>query len=78
MSANFAGTALAENAGDSRNMKNRAAIYIRLSKEEKIQNQGSLQIQQEMLRHYVEKKGFLLTGVYCDDGQSGVDFAGVR
>lgn len=55
-------------------MKNRAAIYIRLSKEEKIQNQGSLQIQQEMLRHYVEKKGFLLTGVYCDDGQSGVDF----
>lgn len=55
-------------------MKNRAAIYIRLSKEERQQKQGSLQMQREILERYAEEKGFSLAGIYCDDGQSGVDF----
>lgn len=52
----------------------RAALYVRLSREESAQNRGALAMQEAFLRRFAEAQGFAVCGVYRDDGQSGVNF----
>lgn len=55
----------------------RAAIYCRLSldddvKEEK-EESSSIQSQKAMLEYYVKSKGWVIAGVYVDDGYTGLN-----
>lgn len=54
--------------------RRRAALYVRLSREESAQNRGALAMQEAFLRSFAAAQGFAVCGVYCDDGQSGVNF----
>lgn len=53
----------------------RAALYLRLSKEDGFMEEGSIRSQRELLRAFVrERPGFLEAGVYADEGFSGGSF----
>lgn len=59
-------------------MKEKAAIYCRLSEEDKnksnaTDDSGSIQNQKAMLRDYADRMGWELTGIYSDDDYAGSD-----
>lgn len=59
-------------------MKNTAAIYCRLSEEDKnkknrLDDSGSIQNQKLMLTEYAEKHGWEIYGIYSDDDYTGSD-----
>lgn len=57
----------------------RAALYIRLSRED--ENEGpseSVTNQQALLDAFVQKHGVQVCGTYIDDGWSGTSFVEVR
>lgn len=60
-------------------MDYRAALYIRLSKEDA--NEGpsqSVQNQESLLLEFAQQHGLTVYDAYIDDGWSGTSFAGVR
>ena len=53
----------------------RAALYIRLSKEDEGDGPSqSVQNQEAMLRAFAAQRGIDIAGVYIDDGWSGSNF----
>ena len=57
----------------------RAALYIRLSKEDEGEGPSqSVQNQEALLREFVERHRLKVYDTYIDDGWSGTNFAGVR
>lgn len=56
-------------------MKNyRAAIYLRLSKDDGKDESSGIESQRMMLLEYAEKNGYRVVKEYCDDGYSGTAF----
>ncbi len=55
-------------------MKNRTAIYLRLSRDDGNDESQSIQSQRGILMSYVEKQGLNFVGEYVDDGYSGTNF----
>ena len=60
-------------------MKNNAVIYARLSREDedKIDSKKesrSIENQIKTLKTFAQEQGFLIQGIYSDDGYSGADF----
>lgn len=60
-------------------MKNIAAIYARLSREDEDKIDGnqesrSIESQVNILKKYAEDNDFLVYDIYIDDGYSGLDF----
>ncbi len=53
--------------------RERAALYVRVSREDGEQSQ-SIGNQRELLISFAEQMGFLTAGVYADDGYSGTNF----
>ena len=54
---------------------NRAALYLRLSKDDEGQGEsGSIHSQRCMLLAYAKERGFAVCGEYVDDGYSGTTF----
>ncbi len=55
------------------------AIYCKLSKDDGLDgDSSSIQNQKETLIKYCNDNNYLVGGIYCDDGYSGTNFAGVR
>ena len=50
--------------------KKRAALYIRVSTEEQAKHGYSLAEQEHDLRQYAEKHGYIIIGIYADEGIS--------
>ena len=52
----------------------RAALYLRLSRDDSNGNAESMSIlsQKEMLISYANENGYEVTGIYIDDGYSGI------
>lgn len=50
------------------------ALYCRLSKDDGLeQDSSSIQTQKEMLTRYCRENGFIISGIYVDDGWSGTN-----
>ena len=59
--------------------KYRAALYIRLSREDETDGPSeSVSNQRAMLEDFARQRGVPVAGLYVDDGWSGTSFAGVR
>ena len=58
----------------------RAALYMRLSKEDdrNEEDSSSIQTQRKMLQSFAKENGFLIYDEYVDDGWSGTNFDEVR
>lgn len=55
------------------------AIYCRLSNDDGLDgDSSSIQNQKETSIKYCNDNNYLVGGIYCDDGYSGTNFAGVR
>lgn len=53
----------------------RTALYCRLSKDDEKQGDSeSIRTQKTMLTQYAKEQGFLIVGIYADDGYSGLYF----
>ena len=53
----------------------RTALYCRLSKDDEKQGDSeSIRTQKTMLTQYAKEQGFLILGIYADDGYSGLYF----
>lgn len=56
-------------------LKNRAALYMRLSKDDETGGESaSITAQRNMLRGYAQEHGYSICGEYADDGYSGTNF----
>ena len=56
-------------------IKNRAAIYCRLSRDDDYEGDSvSIQSQKQMLEQYAENNGFSVVSTYIDDGYSGTNY----
>ena len=55
-------------------MNNFAALYMRLSKDDRKSESRSISSQREILRNFASEKGFLIFDEYIDDGFSGTNF----
>lgn len=60
------------------NMKYRAALYMRLSKDDGGAESSSIQSQRSLLLSYAGEHGFSVYNEYVDDGWSGTNFVEVR
>lgn len=56
------------------NMKYRAALYMRLSKDDGGAESSSIQSQRSLLLSYAGEHGFPVYNEYVDDGWSGTNF----
>lgn len=61
-----------EGNGEERQYK--AALYMRLSKDDGIGESTSINTQRSMLRSYAAQNGFFIYGEYADDGYSGTTY----
>lgn len=55
-------------------LKNRAGIYCRWSRDDGDVQSASIETQKQMLTQYAKNNGFVVAGVYVDDGISGTQF----
>lgn len=55
-------------------LKNRCAIYCRLSREDGNEESQSISSQKEILTDYAQKQNWNIVGIYTDDGYSGTNF----
>jgi DNA invertase Pin-like site-specific DNA recombinase len=55
-------------------LKNRAAVYCRWSRDDGDAQSASIATQKQMLAQYAKDNGFVVSGVYVDDGISGTQF----
>lgn len=56
----------------------KAALYMRLSRDDGAAESASITTQRKMLKSYAADNGYLVFDEYVDDGWSGTNFAGVR
>lgn len=52
----------------------KAALYMRLSKDDGTGESASINTQRSMLRSYADRNGFFIYGEYADDGYSGTTY----
>lgn len=56
----------------------KAALYMRLSRDDGAAESASITTQRKMLKSYAADNGYLVFDEYVDDGWSGTNFVEVR
>jgi len=59
---------------DKEGRQYKAALYMRLSKDDGTGESASINTQRSMLRSYADRNGFFIYGEYADDGYSGTTY----
>ena len=59
---------------DRKERQYKAALYMRLSKDDGTGESASINTQRSMLRSYADRNGFFIYGEYADDGYSGTTY----